>query len=197
LRSVASAYAGQLHNRSFIFYSVANTLIFGALFAYVSVAPFVLIVHFGFSSMQFGLIFGGIALTAAAAGALNIRLLPAFGPRTLLACGLGVYCLAGLALCGLSLSHGGGWAYVAALACCVGAFGLVFGNLIASTMASGGAQAGVASAFMGAVQYVGGALVGLLTGWIGTTPGVLAAALLTCGLATLAFVVAAGASLKK
>jgi hypothetical protein len=45
---------------------------------------------------------------------------------------------------------------------------------------------------MGAVQYVGGAVVGLVTGWIGTTPSVLAAALLTCGLATLAFVAAAG-----
>jgi hypothetical protein len=45
---------------------------------------------------------------------------------------------------------------------------------------------------MGAGQYVGGAVVGLLTGWIGTTPGVLAAALLTCGLATLALVAAAG-----
>ena len=192
LRSVASAYAGLLRNRPFIFYSAANALIFGALFAYVSVSPFVLIAHFGFSSMQFGLIFGGIALIAAAAGALNIRLLPAFGPRALLACGLGVYCLAGLALCALSLSHGSGWAYVAALACCVGAFGLVFGNLIASTKARAGAQAGVAAAFMGAGQYVGGAVVGLLTGWIGTTPGVLAAALLTCGLATVAFVAAAG-----
>lgn len=141
--------------------------------------------------MQFGLIFGGIALTAAAAGALNIPLLPAFGLRAVLTCGLGVHCLAGLALCTLSLSHGSGWAYVAALACCVGAFGLVLGNLIASTMARAGAQAGVASAFMGAGQYVGGAVVGLLTGWIGTTPGVLAAALLTCGLATLAFVAAA------
>ncbi|HEY5257214.1 MAG TPA: hypothetical protein VIJ12_02440 [Candidatus Baltobacteraceae bacterium] len=106
-------------------------------------------------------------------------------------CGLGVYCLAALALCALSLSHGSGWAYVAALACCVGAFGLVFGNLIASTMARAGAQSGVAAAFMGAGQYVGGAVVGLLTGWIGTTPGVLAAALLICGLATFAFVFAA------
>ncbi len=92
---------------------------------------------------------------AAAAGWLNIRLLPAFGPRTLLVCGLGIYCLAGLALCALSLSKGNGWAYVAALACCVGAFGLVLGNLIACTMARAGAQAGVASAFMGAGQYVG------------------------------------------
>ena len=44
---------------------------------------------------------------------------------------------------------------------------------------------------MGAGQYVGGAVVGLVTGWIGTTPGVLGAALLICGLATLAFVAAA------
>jgi DHA1 family bicyclomycin/chloramphenicol resistance-like MFS transporter len=80
---------------------------------------------------------------------------------------------------------------VAALTCFVGAFGLIIGNLIASTMARAGAQAGVGSAFMGAGQYVGGAVVGLVTGWIGTTPGVLGAALLTCGLATLAFVAAA------
>jgi DHA1 family bicyclomycin/chloramphenicol resistance-like MFS transporter len=191
LRSVASAYAGLLRNRPFIFYSAANTLLFGALFAYLSVSPFVLIAHFGFSTMQFGLIFGGIALAAAAMGALNIRLLPVFGLRAVLLCGLGVSCLAGLALCALSVLHGSGWAYVAALTCFVGAFGLIIGNLIASTMARAGAQAGVGSAFMGAGQYVGGAVVGLVTGWIGTTPGVLGAALLTCGLATLAFVAAA------
>jgi DHA1 family bicyclomycin/chloramphenicol resistance-like MFS transporter len=190
-RSVASAYAGLFRNRPFIFYSAANTLLFGALFAYVSVAPFVLIAHFGFSTMQFGLIFGGIALAAAATGALNIRLLTAFGLRAVLVCGLGVSCLAGLALCVLSVLHGSGWAYVAALTCFVGAFGLIIGNLIASTMARAGAQAGVGSAFMGAGQYVGGAVVGLVTGWIGTTPGVLGAALLICGLATLAFVAAA------
>ena len=190
-RSVASAYAGLFRNRPFIFYSAANTLLFGALFAYVSVAPFVLIAHFGFSTMQFALIFGGIALAAAATGALNIRLLPAFGLRAILLCGLGVSCVAGLALCVLSVLHGSGWAYVAALTCFVGAFGLIIGNLIASTMARAGAQAGVGSAFMGAGQYVGGAVVGLVTGWIGTTPGVLGAALLICGLATLAFVAAA------
>jgi DHA1 family bicyclomycin/chloramphenicol resistance-like MFS transporter len=117
LRSVASAYAGLFRNRPFIFYSAANTLLFGALFAYVSVSPFVLIAHFGFSTMQFGLIFGGIALAAAATGALNIRLLPAFGLRAVLVCGLGVSCLAGLALCALSVLHGRGWAYVAALTC--------------------------------------------------------------------------------
>jgi MFS transporter, DHA1 family, multidrug resistance protein len=190
-RSIASAYAGLFGNRPFIFYSAANTLLFGALFAYVSAAPFVLIAHFGFSTMQFGLIFGGIALTVAATGALSIRLLPAFGPRAVLVGGLGVSCVAGLALCALSVVHGSGWAYVAALTCFVGAFGLIIGNLIASTMARAGAQAGVGSAFMGAGQYVGGAVVGLMTGWIGATPGVLGAVLLICGLATLAFVAAA------
>jgi len=191
LRSVVSAYAGLFSNRPFILYSAANTLIFGALFAYVSVSPFVLMAHFGFSSMQFGLIFGAIAVTAAAVGGLNVRLLPAFGQRALLSYGLGVNCLSALALCALSLWHGSGWAYAVVLACFVGAFGLVIGNLIASTMARAGAQAGVGAAFMGAGQYIGGAVVGLVTGWIGTTPGVLAAALLTCALATFAFVVAA------
>jgi DHA1 family bicyclomycin/chloramphenicol resistance-like MFS transporter len=191
LRWVASAYAGLFRNRPFILYSAANTLLFGALFAYVSVSPFVLIAHFGFSTMQFGLIFGSIALAAAAMGALNIRLLLAFRLRAVLVCGLGVSCSAGLALCALSVLHGSGWAYVAALTCFVGAFGLIIGNLIACTMAQAGAQAGIGSAFMGAGQYLGGAVVGLLTGWIGTTPGVLAAALLTCGLATLACVAVA------
>jgi len=38
-------------------------------------------------------------------------------------------------LCELSVLHGSLWAYVVALTCFVGAFGLIIGNLIASTKA--------------------------------------------------------------
>lgn len=184
--SVARAYAGLLCNKPYMLYTVAGALLFGSLFAYISISPFVLMAGFGFSSIQFGLIFGAIACLVILTGALNIRLLPSRGPRSLLLAGMSLHCLAGLALCLLSFAQAGAWAFVAALAACIGSLGLVFGNLVALTMSQAGLQAGAAAAFMGANQYAGGALVGLAAGWVGTTAGVLSATLLVCASAALA-----------
>jgi len=190
-RSVAVSYAALFRNRPFLLYSMAGALLFGALFAYISISPFILISKFGFSSIQFSLIFGGNAFLGIVIGVLNIRLLPSMGPRGLLLLGLGVQCLSGLALCLLSFTSTSTGLFVAVLACCIGATGMTFGNLAAVTMARADQQAGIASAFMGASQYAGGALVGLVTGWVGTTAIVLATVLLACALAALALSIVA------
>jgi DHA1 family bicyclomycin/chloramphenicol resistance-like MFS transporter len=166
-------------------YSLAGALLCGALFAYISLSPLVLISGFGFNSITFSLIFGAIALLNIATGALNIRLLQTAGPRALLLLGLAAHALASLVLSLVALLHADPWVFVAVLAGCIGLFGLVFGNLVVLTMAEAGPQAGVASAFMGATQYAGGALVSWLTGLIGTTATALAAVLFLCALATL------------
>jgi DHA1 family bicyclomycin/chloramphenicol resistance-like MFS transporter len=190
-KSIAASYATLFGNKPFMLYSLAGALLFGALFVYISISPFILISKFGFTSIQFSLILGGNALLVIVVGALNIRLLSSRGPRGLLLSGLGVQSLAGLALCLLSFASSGAWPFVAILACYIGATGLIFGNLAALTMARGGPQAGIASAFMGASQYAGGALVGLIAGWIGTTAAVLAIVLIVCAVASLALCVIA------
>lgn len=110
--SVARAYASLLRNVPYMVYTAAGTLLFGTLFTYISVSPFVLMTEFGASSIQFGLIFGSITVLIVMSGALNIRLLPSRGPETLLLAGLGAHSLAGLALRLLSFTQAGMWAFV-------------------------------------------------------------------------------------
>lgn len=191
-RAIASAYAGLLRDRVFLRYSLASACLLGGLFAYISSSPFILMSGFGLSSVQFGLTFGGIAILIIASGGLNIRLLPRFGPRRLLLAGLTLHALAALALLLAASAQAGAWLFIGLLACCLGSLGLVFGNLAALTMSHAGTHAGAASAFMGASQYAGAAVIGLMAGAFGTTATVLSATLFACALFTLLFGAAAG-----
>lgn len=191
LPAIGKAYAQLLHQPVFLLYVVAGMLLFGGLFVYISAAPFVLMNGFGFSSLQFSLSFSCIAGLIIVSGALNIRLLPRFGPTRLLFAGLVIHVLGGVGVFLCAQLSANVWAFLAAMALCEGSLGLVFGNIVALTMAQAGPQAGTASAFMGAFQYAGAAFIGLLAGIAGSGILTLGIVLLLCGISCLALTVMA------
>lgn len=181
-RAILRAYAQQCRHPAFMAYTLAGGFILGALFVYISVSPFVLIEHFGMTPQHFSYFFASNAVGVVVAGQLSLWLIQRLGEQRVLLAGIAVHAFAGLALLLAVLL---GWAglavYLALLGLSVWTLGLVFGNLTALTMAQAGEQAGVASALMGLLQYLMGAVVGGLVTL--AAPGLvpLPAAILVCG----------------
>lgn len=69
--SFLSNYRGLFVNPSYTYHALAAACAFGALFTYVSAAPFIFLSVFGYSPEQFGLIFAVAALGYVAGSLLN------------------------------------------------------------------------------------------------------------------------------
>lgn len=181
-RAILRAYALQCRNAGFMAYTLAGGFILGALFVYISVSPFVLIEHFGMTPVHFSYFFAANAVGIVAAGQLSLWLTRRWGEQRVLLAGIAVHALAGLALLlAVQLGVASLGVYLPLVGLSVWTLGLVFGNLTALTMAQAGEQAGVASALMGLLQYLMGAVVGALVTL--AAPGLvpMPAAILVCG----------------
>ncbi|MFO7167988.1 MAG: Bcr/CflA family multidrug efflux MFS transporter [Chloroflexota bacterium] len=158
-------YGRLLADRQFVGYALAGGLISGGMFAYISGSPFVLIELHGILPQHYGLIFGANALGLVAASQLNRRLLDRYSGETILAAAL-VACTAAGAL--LALAAGTQAAGLAGLLVplfvCIACVGLVGPNTTAAALAPHGSTAGSASALMGTLQFVIGAVAGALVG---------------------------------
>lgn len=179
--SVAHAYARQLLHRPFLAYALAGGFILGSLFVYISGSPFVLIEHFGLTPVHFSYFFAANAVGLVLAGQLGMWLLARMTEQRILLLGIAIHGAAALVLVlAAQSSLTSLWLYAPLLALAVWALGLTFGNLTALTMARAAGQAGVASALMGTLQYLVGAVVGAAVSL--AAPGLLPlpAALLAC-----------------
>lgn len=72
-KAYAREYVTLFRNGRFMTYVVIKAVAIGLLFAYLSSAPFIMQDHYGFSSLEFGLIFGGNALSLAIGSTLALR----------------------------------------------------------------------------------------------------------------------------
>jgi DHA1 family bicyclomycin/chloramphenicol resistance-like MFS transporter len=140
----------------------------GAVFTYVSGAPFVLEDIYGVSPQLFGLVFGVNALSIMLLGQIGGRLVGRVGSRSLLVTGLGV-ALAGSLLLLTAVLLGLGLAGVLpGFLLVVSAIGLISPNATALALADHAHQAGSASALLGLLYYLVGAIVAPLAGLGGT-----------------------------
>ncbi len=185
-RAIVRAYVQQCRSASFMAYTLAGGFILGALFVYISVSPFVLIEHFGMTPQHFSYFFAANALGIVAAGQLSLWWTRRWGEQRVLLAGIAVHALAGLALL-LAVQAGvaGLGIYLGLLGLSIWTLGLVFGNLTALTMAQAGEQAGVASALMGLLQYLMGAVVGALVTLAAPGLAPLPATIFVCGVLAL------------
>lgn len=180
--AILRAYALQCRNPAFMAYTLAGGFILGALFVYISASPFVLIEHFGMTPQHFSYFFAANAVGIVVAGQLSLWWTKRWGEQRVLLAGIAVHALAGLALvAAVQLDRADLPVYLALVGLSIWTLGLVFGNLTALTMAQAGEQAGVASALMGLLQYLMGAVVGGLVAL--AAPGLvpLPATILACG----------------
>jgi DHA1 family bicyclomycin/chloramphenicol resistance-like MFS transporter len=163
-----ATFRGLAADRVFAGYALSSGLTMGAVFTYVSGAPFVLEDIYGVSPQVFGLVFGANALSIVLLGQLGGRLVGRVRSRTLLVAGLGV-ALAGSLLLLTAVLLGLGLAGVLpGFLLVVCSIGLISPNATALALADHAHQAGSASALLGLLYYLVGAIVAPLAGLGGT-----------------------------
>jgi DHA1 family bicyclomycin/chloramphenicol resistance-like MFS transporter len=169
VRATARTMVALLRDRHFAGFALAGALAFGALFTYVSGSPFVLQDLYGASPQAFSAVFAVNSVGIVAFGQLNGRLagrVPALkmlriGVTSMAVSGsvvLAVVLIGSLPLPVLLVPM---WALVASM-------GLVFPNSIALALAGHPEVAGSASALIGVLQFVVGAIAAPLAGIAGT-----------------------------
>jgi DHA1 family bicyclomycin/chloramphenicol resistance-like MFS transporter len=187
--SIGAAAWETLATRASIGNTLASTLAFGGLFAFIGSIQQIVFDVFGRPGL-IGLVFAGIAAPMAISSYANSRLVMRLGTRRLLLAALATLTTIATVHLGVVLLHGENlWGFIAMQALTLACFGLVGANAGALAMEPVGHIAGSASALQGLITTTGGALIGLVIGQMfdGTTVP-LVAGFAICG--ALALIVA-------
>jgi MFS transporter, DHA1 family, multidrug resistance protein len=185
-RSIAAAAAETLTHRQSIGNTIAMTLTFGALFAFIGSIQQIVFDVFERPAL-IGLAFALIAGPMAGSSYLNSRLVMRLGARRMLLTALGLFTLSGLIHLAVALGLGETiWSFILLQALTMACFGLIGANGGALAMAPLGHIAGTASSVQGLITTSGGALIGLAIGqqFDGTTIPMIAGFVI-CGGAAL------------
>ena len=168
LRRTVRTMAALLRDHSFLGNALASGLTFGALFAYISASSFVLQSIYGLSPQEFSLVFGMNGLGLIAASQVSSRLVERLGPTRLLRRAL--VCVVTAALCLLVAVSVGGltvWAVLVPMFVIVSSLAFVIPNATALALADHATVAGTASALLGVIQFMFGAISAPLVGLAG------------------------------
>lgn len=160
-REYLHAYRTLLADRRFMLYVLIKAIGIGLLYAYISSAPFIYQTYYGFSSFEFGLIFGLNALALAVGSMLVMRFKVIKRGLVLGTVVMSVFGIAEAAV----IYHGlhFGWYELIAVPMLLGA-GMVFSSANSLAMDEGRADAGTAGAILNVVKYVFAAIVSPLVG---------------------------------
>ncbi|NPC49541.1 Bcr/CflA family efflux MFS transporter [Corallococcus sp. AB032C] len=173
--------------------ALAAALAQAGMFAYIGGSPFVFITLHGVKPEHFGWFFGANAAGLVAVSQLNHWLLARSSPERVLKLAVRIAALAGLALVTVaSTGIGGLWGIALSLFVFVSTLGAITPNATALAMEQHAKQAGIASAVLGALQFMlaAGASATVSASHDGTARpmalGVAIAALLALGAMSLA-----------
>jgi DHA1 family bicyclomycin/chloramphenicol resistance-like MFS transporter len=164
LGRIGEAFWTTLRIRQSIGNTIGQTLLMGALFAFIGSIQQIVFDVFGrpeLIALVFGLIAGPMALSSYA----NSRLVVRLGSRRILLIALSVFTGMGALHLGVAASVGENiWIFVALQALTMACFGLIGANAGALAMEPLGHIAGTASSLQGLITTVGGALIGFAIG---------------------------------
>ncbi|MCM1292080.1 MAG: multidrug effflux MFS transporter [Bacteroides sp.] len=157
----AADYWALFKNRRFMLLVMLKAIGIGLLYAYISSAPFIFQDHYGFSAMEFGVIFGSNALAIALGAMLVIRF-------RVLKVGLvtGTVIMSVFAIAeALVMYHSCDfvWYEVTSLPMLLGS-GMVFSAANSLGMEAGRSDSGTAGAILNVVKYIFAAIVAPLVG---------------------------------
>ncbi|MHB9862221.1 multidrug effflux MFS transporter [Streptomyces sp. YIM S03343] len=162
------AMAGLLGRRAFMGYVLVMSFAAAAMFSYISGSSFVFETLHGVSSTVYSLIFATNALGSLFAGAVFARLAGRVTLNALLATGVGAVLTGALAQVLLVLTAGetlaGTWA---TLFVAMSGVGMVFPAAVTLSQTLGRTAPGAASALLGGLQFLFGALASPLVGLFG------------------------------
>jgi DHA1 family bicyclomycin/chloramphenicol resistance-like MFS transporter len=181
---VLATYARLVTDRAFIAQVLVGSLIFAGLLAYISGSPFVFIELFHVRPEHFGYYFGVNAIGIMTASQLNRWLAHRTDAALILRRVLPVSLVTSLALVANAWSGFGGFAGILVpLFFYIATHGFVMPNTTALAMAPHGSVAGSASALLGSIQFVLGALAGAIVSAASNGTAVpLAAVVAGCGI---------------
>ena len=188
LGAVLGVYGRLLRDRAFMAHVLVGALIFAGLLAYISGSPFVFIELFHVSPSHFGLYFGVNAIGIMTASQINRWLAQRIDASQILRRALPVSLVASVALVVNAATGFGGFAGILVpLFVYIAMHGFVMPNTTALAMAPHGSVAGSASALLGSIQFILGALSGALVGALSNgTPVPLAVVIAGCGASAFA-----------
>lgn len=159
------AYGHLLGDPHVLAYLACGGLVYAAMFAYITGAPFVYIEVFGVDPQYFGFYFALNVIGITAGNYLNSQLVMRLGYRRMLGLGATVAMISSLALLGVALSGRGGLLTVVILLFfAVSTVGVVGANTVAGLLELYPRNAGAASALFGLFQFGLGALSGVAVG---------------------------------
>ena len=161
---VVDAFRITLKSRMGMGYTLASTLLFGALFGFINAAPQVFDEAFHATHL-FTLCFAAIAGAIAVSSLVNARLLNRLGMRMLSHWALIGFVVVAVAHAALALSgHETLLGFVILQSAMMFAFGILSGNFGAMAMEPLGHIAGAAASAQGFISMVGGSLIGFVIG---------------------------------
>jgi DHA1 family bicyclomycin/chloramphenicol resistance-like MFS transporter len=186
LIAVLVRYTVIARERGFISHAALSMFTSAALFAYLSASPQVFIGRYGWSPLQFALLFGGNSMAYIAYSQLNPALVNRFGVPGILSAAVGVLLVSCAGLAAVAWVGDGPAGLVVMLLACEAGFGLITPNAMVGAMSRHQAHAGSAAALIGTMQYSGGAVTGLAMGTlVDGTARPMACAMFLCALAAL------------
>ena len=157
-----------LQRRRYIGYGLTVVAAFGSLFAYIAASPFVLQNVVGLSPTVYAVVFGANAAALILANVVNARLVSRVAPERMLRTGIVALVACTAVLLGLVLvPDPPAWPVLLLLWLSLASLGLVFGNASALALSQVRDLAGTGSAFLGSLQFLGGALVAPVVGLAG------------------------------
>lgn len=161
LKAYWSRYRLLLKNGRFMLYVFIKSIAIALLYAYISSAPFIIQDHYGYTSLQFGLIFGGNALAIAVGSTLAMKF-KAIKQGMITGC-MGIFVLAVIEA--WIMYHADRFLYYELAAVPMLLFsGMIFSSANTLAMEVGRNEAGTASAILSVVKYLLAALVAPLAG---------------------------------
>jgi DHA1 family bicyclomycin/chloramphenicol resistance-like MFS transporter len=184
LGGLVQRYRSILRERVFLSHAVLGGAAFFGMFAYIGGSSPVFIEGLGLSTARYALVFSLCAAGFIAASQVNARILPRFGMFRVIRVATRVFLCAALVLAAVAFSgHVSAPALVAPLLVTMTSIGFVLPNTTVGALSRHAAHAASASALMGTMQFMMGAVSGLVVGLLtdGTPRGM--AVLLVAGAA--------------
>ncbi|WP_426165227.1 multidrug effflux MFS transporter [Sandarakinorhabdus sp. DWP1-3-1] len=155
--SVIGAYVDLLGQRRLLGYTLVSACNGATLFSYIATAPDLIIDIWGFTPVQFSLIFAGIAVGVIGSSQVNRRLLLKHSPDRI----LGVACLFavafGLALLVVATLGLSKWLVMAGMFAVLTSNGFIAANALAGALNVDPLRAGTTSGLFGAANFALGA----------------------------------------
>lgn len=167
----------------FSIYMAVFGLAYGVLFAYISSATFIMQEHFGFSEIQFSIIFAVNSIGTAIGSGLTMRFRKMQNAALFSTAGMSVFTLLQLVATFMSGSF---VVYETVTFLMMFSLGFIFPSVTTLAMTEGKSAIGAASAILGSIGFVFGGIVSPLVG-IGDMTVASVVVMLVCALCSLVF----------